>query len=95
MLVYTLLLASQAAYYDQIYSIGDLTDLSSQIFTAKVSAVESFERDGLIYSTVSLDVRKSYVGMRKRTQEIEVLGGVVGDLDILPNSNDNTIHTKQ
>ena len=24
-----------------------------------------------------------------------VIGGVVGDLDILPNSNDNTVYTKQ
>ena len=82
MLLYTLLVSSQAAYYDQIYSLGDLTDQSSQVFTATVKNIESFERDGLIYSTISLNVGKTYVGMRRQSQSIEVIGGTVGDLQL-------------
>ena len=82
MLLYTLLISSQAAYYDHIYSLGDLTDQSSQVFTAQVNSIESFERDGLIYSTISLNVNKTYVGMKKDAHSIEVIGGTVGDLQL-------------
>ena len=69
-----------AASYETIYGVGDLTDLSSKVLTGKVNSISSFSEGGLIYSTISIDVSKTYVGRQSRTQSVTVLGGKVGDV---------------
>jgi len=69
-----------AASYETIYGVGDLTDLSSKVLTGKVSNISSYAEDGIIYSTVNIEVSKTFVGRSSRTQTVTVLGGKVGDV---------------
>lgn len=71
---------SQAASYETIYGVGDLTDLSSKVLTGRVDKISSFAQDGLIYSTITIDVSKTYVGKQNRTESVTVLGGKIGDV---------------
>ena len=71
---------SQAASYETIYGVGDLTDLSSKVLTGRVNKISSFTQDGLIYSTITIDVSKTYVGKLNRTESVTVLGGKIGDV---------------
>ena len=68
------------ASYENIYGVGELTDLSSKVLTGKVNQISSFAENGLIYSTVTIDVSKTYVGRQNRTETVTVLGGKVGDV---------------
>ena len=72
--------SSHAASYETIYGVGDLTDLSSKVLTGRVDNISSFAQDGLIYSTITIDVSKTYVGKQKRTESVTVLGGKIGDV---------------
>jgi hypothetical protein len=77
------LIANQSALgasYETIYGVGELTDLSSKVLTGRVDRISSFAQDGLIYSNITIDVSKTYVGKQNRTESITVLGGKVGDV---------------
>ncbi len=71
---------AHAASYETIYGVGDLTDLSSKVLTGRVNNISSFAQDGLIYSTITIDVSKTYVGKQNRTESVTVLGGKIGDV---------------
>lgn len=71
---------ANAASYESIYGVGELTDLSSKVLTGKVNNISSFAENGLIYSTVTIDVSKTYVGRQNRTETVTVLGGKIGDI---------------
>ena len=74
--------SSYAVSYDDIMDVGGLTDIAAKVVTAKVKSQESYEKDGLIYTKVSLDVKKTWMGPRNRVTHIEVVGGTVGDMTL-------------
>jgi hypothetical protein len=84
MLPYALLFISSslAASYDEILDVGGLTDSAAKVVTAKVKSQTAFEKDGLIYTKVSLDVKKTWMGPRNRITHINVVGGTYGDLTL-------------
>ena len=51
---------SQAASYETIYGVGDLTDLSSKVLTGRVDKISSFATRWFdLHSTITIDVSKN------------------------------------
>jgi len=73
---------ASASSYGNIYSLAELSDSSSKIVKGKVANLEAFERDGKIYTRVSVEVDKTFVGARSKQASFEVLGGTLNGLTL-------------
>ena len=75
--MFLLALCAQAlsATYGTLLDTHTLTDRSSDVIAGTVARVETYRRNGLIVSTVKLNVSHQFVGLRKQSVEFEVLGG--------------------
>ena len=77
MIFISFLCSSFAAEYNTLYSVSDLNDLSSRVVQGEIIDKDSYYKNGKIYSTLLLQVDKTYTGISEKELEIEVLGGEV------------------
>ena len=69
--------SADAITYGQILDLTDLTEQSSHVATGKVASQQSYFRDELIWTEVTIKVDESLVGSKNQTLTFEVLGGAV------------------
>jgi hypothetical protein len=73
---------SSATTYAEIYDLQEITERSSQIVTGTVASRQSYSWDGLIWTTVTLDVEDGLVGSASQTVSFEVPGGSLDGLHL-------------
>jgi hypothetical protein len=77
-----MLSSAQSAAYSHIYSLSELTDSSSRVVTGEIVGLQSRMEKGKIYTRVSVEVQKTFVGSRGKRISFDVLGGVVDGLEL-------------
>ena len=77
MIFISFLCSTFAAEYSTLYSLSDLNDLSSRVVQGEIIEKDSYYKNGKIYSTLLVQVDKTYTGISEQELEIEVLGGKV------------------
>ena len=89
MIFLSAILNSLATEYSTLYSISDMNDLSSRVVQGEIIEKDSYYKNGKIYSTLLVQVDKTYTGINESELEIEVLGGEVDGITMsvsgLPN----------
>ena len=75
-------LFTHAAEYGQLYTLENMSSLSSRIVRAQVSTIDSYMKEGKIYSKILLDVDRTYTGIDEQQLEIHMLGGTYNDLQM-------------
>lgn len=76
------LLSAFAAEYSNLLSLSDMSDLSSRVIQGEVIDKNSYFKNGKIYSTLRIQVEKTYTGIGENEISIEVLGGVVDGIEM-------------
>ena len=77
MIFLSAILSAFATEYSTLYSLSDMNDLSSRVVQGEIIEKDSYYKNGKIYSTLLVQVDKTYTGISENELEIEVLGGEV------------------
>ena len=73
---------ASATTYAEIMDLEELTTRASAVVTGTVESAWSYERDGLIWTRVGLDIDDSLLGTTSRHISLEVIGGTVDGVSL-------------
>ncbi|MEC7987588.1 MAG: hypothetical protein VX278_20645 [Myxococcota bacterium] len=73
---------AEAIGYNNVYTISDLSELSSRVVMAEVVDTESYMSDGKIYTKLSLEIEETFIGVEEEQLEIHLLGGSYNGLEM-------------
>lgn len=61
--------------YGTLYSVEEMTDLAHDVISGTVQGLESKSIDGVIKTTVSIDIEHNFVGSKSNPFTFEIIGG--------------------
>ena len=68
---------AKATTYGTLYSIEEMTDLAHDVISGKVTKLESKHVDGVIKTSVTVDIEHNFVGSKSQSFTFDVIGGTV------------------
>jgi hypothetical protein len=73
---------AHATTYAKIMDLDELTSSATAVVAGTVDTAWSFERDGLIWTRVGLDIEESLLGTTSRHVSLEIIGGTVDGVSL-------------
>ena len=71
---------AEATTYGTLYSIEELTDLAHDVISGTVTNLESKQVDGVIKTSVTVDIDHNFVGSKSQSFTFDVIGGTVNGI---------------
>ena len=72
--------AAEATTYGTLYSIEEMTDLSHDVISGTVTHLESKQVDGVIKTSVTVNIDHNFVGSKSQSFTFDVIGGTVNGI---------------
>ena len=77
-----LISAPEATTYGTLYSIVEMTDLAHDVISGTVTNLTPESKDGLIVTTVTVQIKHNYVGNKQRNFTFEIPGGTLNGVTL-------------
>ena len=71
---------AEATTYGTLYSIEEMTDLAHDVISGTVTNLESKQVDGVIKTSVTVDIDHNFVGSKSQSFTFDVIGGTVNGI---------------
>ena len=71
---------AEATTYGTLYSIEEMTDLAHDVISGTVKTLESKQVDGIIKTSVTVDIEHNFVGSKSQSFTFDVIGGTVNGI---------------
>ena len=71
-----------ATTYGTLYSIVEMTDLAHDVISGEVQKLEYQLEDGLIVTTVTVDIKHNYVGNKQKEFSFNIPGGTLDGITL-------------
>lgn len=72
--------SAEATTYGTLYSIEEMTDLSHDVISGTVETLESKQIDGVIKTSVTVNIEHNFVGSKSQSFTFDVIGGTVNGI---------------
>ena len=69
--------SAEATTYGTLYSIEEMTDLIHDVISGTVTKLESKQIDGVIKTSVTVNIEHNFVGSKSQSFTFDVIGGTV------------------
>lgn len=74
--------SANATTYGTLYSIEEMTDLAHDVVSGTVTNLESKQVDGVIKTTVTVEIEHNFVGSKSNSFTFDVIGGSVNGITL-------------
>ena len=71
---------AEATTYGTLYSIEEMTDLAHDVISGTVTNLESKQVDGVIKTSVTVDIDHNFVGSKSHSFTFDVIGGTLNGI---------------
>jgi subtilisin-like proprotein convertase family protein len=72
--------AAEATTYGTLYSIEEMTDLAHDVISGTVTHLESKQVDGVIKTSVTVNIEHNFVGSKSQSFTFDIIGGTVNGI---------------